>query len=46
MLDFSVSIIPLFTITAVNFALSWLYYSPVAPWFKSWAKGVGMDLNN
>ena len=45
MLDFSVLIIPLFVIAAVNFILSWLYYSPVVPWFKIWAKGVGMDIN-
>lgn len=44
MLDFSVSLLPLITIAVVNFVLSWLYYSPMVPWFKVWAKNVGMDL--
>lgn len=45
MLDFRISILPFITVSIANFFLSWLYYSPVAPWFKSWQKGVGMDLN-
>jgi len=45
MLDFSVSIVPLVVVAVVNFVLSWLYYSPVVPWFKAWQKGVGMDPN-
>lgn len=43
MLDFKVSILPLFIIAIANFILSWLYYSPVVPWFKAWQIGVGMD---
>ena len=27
----------------VNFVLSWLYYSPAAPWFAAWQKGVGVE---
>lgn len=45
MIDFSLSIGPVVTIALANFVLSWLYYSPVAPWFKTWAVNVGMDLN-
>lgn len=44
MLDFSVSVLPLVGVALANFILSWLYYSPAAPWFKTWAKNVGMDL--
>jgi uncharacterized membrane protein len=43
MLDFRISIFPLLTVAAANFILSWLYYSPMVPWFKSWQKGIGMD---
>jgi UDP-N-acetylmuramyl pentapeptide phosphotransferase/UDP-N-acetylglucosamine-1-phosphate transferase len=45
MLDFSVSVLPLVVVAAANFVLSWLYYSPMVPWFKAWQKGVGMDPN-
>ncbi len=44
MLDFSLSLWPFLAIGFANFILSWLYYSPAAPWFKVWAKNVGMDL--
>jgi len=44
MLDFKVSILPLLTVAIANFVLSWLYYSPIVPWFKVWGKGVGMDI--
>lgn len=44
MLDFKVSILPLLTVAIANFVLSWLYYSPIVPWFKTWEKGVGMDI--
>lgn len=44
MLDFSVSWLPLVVVALANFVVSWLYYSPAAPWFKTWAKNVGMDL--
>jgi hypothetical protein len=45
MLDFSVSWLPLVVVGVANFILSWLYYSPVVPWFKTWQLGVGMDPN-
>lgn len=25
-----------------NFMLGWLWYSPVAPWFKAWVKATGL----
>jgi len=43
MLDFSLSWLPFIVIAVANFFLSWLYYSPAAPWFKAWQAGVGMD---
>jgi hypothetical protein len=43
MLDLGVSWLQFFVIAVANFLLSWLYYSPAAPWFKAWALGVGMD---
>jgi len=43
MLNFNVSILPLITVSIVNFVLSWLFYSPFVPWFSQWQKGVGMD---
>ena len=42
MLVFSVSVIPLIVIAIVNYFLSWIFYSPVVPWFKSWELAVGM----
>ncbi len=45
MLDFTVSVLPLIVIGLANFVLSWLYYSPMVPWFKAWQLGVGMDPN-
>ncbi|MEI8095853.1 MAG: DUF1761 domain-containing protein [Spirochaetales bacterium] len=43
MLHFEVSLGPLFVVAVANFILSWLYYSPVAPWFATWQKAVGVD---
>ena len=43
MLDLSISWLPFAVVAIANFILSWLYYSPVVPWFKAWQKGVGMD---
>jgi hypothetical protein len=43
MLDLSVSWLQLVVVAAVNFFVSWLYYSPAVPWFKAWARGIGMD---
>jgi UDP-N-acetylmuramyl pentapeptide phosphotransferase/UDP-N-acetylglucosamine-1-phosphate transferase len=45
MIDFSVSLWPLLAVALVNFVLSWVYYSPLAPWFKVWQKSVGFDPN-
>jgi hypothetical protein len=45
MLDFSVSLLPLLVVALVNFFASWLYYSPSAPWFKTWQKNIGTDPN-
>ena len=44
MLDFSVSVIPLVALAAVNFALSWLWYSPVL-FAKPWLKALGWSLD-
>jgi hypothetical protein len=43
MIDLSVSLLPFFVIAIANFFLSWIYYSPAMPWFKTWQKGVGLD---
>jgi len=45
MLDFSISVLPFVVVAVANFFLSWLYYSPMVPWFKAWQKGTGMDPN-
>jgi hypothetical protein len=45
MLDFSLSWLPFVVIAVVNFFLSWIYYSPSAPWFRAWQVGVGLDPN-
>jgi len=45
MIDFSISILPFILIFIANFILSWLYYSPIAPWFKTWQIGIGADIN-
>ena len=44
MLDFSFSFVPFLIVGIGNFFLSWLYYSPAVPWFKTWARNVGMDI--
>jgi hypothetical protein len=43
MFDLSFSWLPFLVVAVANFLLSWLYYSPGAPWFKAWQKGVGAD---
>ncbi|HTX73244.1 MAG TPA: DUF1761 domain-containing protein [Rectinemataceae bacterium] len=43
MIHFEVYVLPLIVVAIVNFFLSWLYYSPAAPWFRAWARGVGRD---
>lgn len=45
MLHFEVSWLPLVVVAVANFFLSWVYYSPVVPWFKAWQIGTGMDPN-
>jgi len=45
MVDFSISISTFFIVAIANFLLSWIYYSPIAPWFKTWQIGVGADIN-
>lgn len=45
MIDYSISWMPLLAVALGNFFLSWVYYSPASPIFKSWQKGVGMDPN-
>ena len=45
MIDFSISVLPFVIIAVANFILSWLYYSPIAPWFKTWQINVGADPN-
>ncbi len=41
MLDFSISVLPFIVVALVNFFASWLWFSPVAPWFKAWVRGTG-----
>jgi hypothetical protein len=45
MIDFHVSIVPLFVLAIGNFFLSWIYYSPAVPWFKTWQRSIGVDPN-
>ena len=45
MLDLSVSILPFVVVAIANFFLSWIYYSPAVPWFKTWWLAVGFDPN-
>ena len=43
MIDFSLSWLPFVVVAVANFAVSWLYYSPAGPWFKTWQVGIGVD---
>ncbi len=45
MIDFRFSVLPFIIIGFANFILSWIYYSPMVPWFKTWQLGVGADIN-
>lgn len=45
MFDYSISWIPFLGITFLNFFGSWVYYSPVSPFFKKWQMALGMDPN-
>jgi len=42
MLDFSPSWLPFIVVAVANFFVSWLYYSPAVPWFKTWQINVGV----
>jgi len=42
MLDFHVSWLPLVVLTVVNFAFSWVWYSPLL-FAKPWMKALGID---
>lgn len=45
MVNLSISISTFFIVAIANFLLSWIYYSPIVPWFKTWQIGVGADIN-
>jgi len=45
MIDLRLSALPFIIIFVTNFFFSWIYYSPMVPWFKTWQIGVGMDIN-
>jgi len=45
MVDFSFSWLPFVVVALANFFVSWLYYSPAVPWFKTWQVNTGMDPN-
>lgn len=45
MIDFSFSWLPFVVVALANFFVSWLYYSPAVPWFKTWQVNTGMDPN-
>jgi len=45
MMDLRLSILPFVIIFIANFLISWIYYSPMAPWFRTWQIGVGADIN-
>ncbi len=45
MLKFQVSWLALVVVALVNFFLSWFFYSPAVPWFKTWLVGIGSDPN-
>lgn len=43
MLNWTLQIPQFLALALANFMLGWLWYSPIAPWFKTWAKGVGVN---
>lgn len=43
MLQFQLQWPQFLALALANFMLGWLWYSPVAPWFKAWAKGAGVN---
>lgn len=42
MLSFQIQLPQLFAIAVANFMMGWLWYSPIAPWFKAWVKAAGL----
>ncbi|MBI5467322.1 MAG: DUF1761 domain-containing protein [Candidatus Kerfeldbacteria bacterium] len=46
MIDWSFSLTPFLAVALGNFFFSWLYYSPMSPFFKAWSRGLGLDPNN
>lgn len=44
-MDFRFSLLPFILVALANFFLSWIYYSPIVPWFKTWQIGIGADPN-
>lgn len=46
MIDWSISWMPFAAVAIGNFFLSWVYYSPVSPFFKIWSRSLGLDPNN
>ena len=36
MIDFSLSWLPCIVVAVANFVVSWIYYSPAMPWFRTW----------
>jgi len=43
MFDFNLSWLPFIVVAVANFVVSWLYYSPAVPWFKTWQINIGGD---
>lgn len=37
---------PFVGVAVLNFFGSWLYYSPMSPFFKMWSKSLGLDPNS
>jgi hypothetical protein len=43
MLVFNLQLPQFLSVAVLNFMLGWLWYSPMTPWFKAWAKGAGVN---
>ncbi len=43
MINFTLQVPQFLALAAANFVLGWLWYSPVAPWFKAWATAAGLN---
>ncbi len=41
--SYAIQIPQLLALAVANFLLSWLWYSPVAPWFQAWAKAAKVN---